>query len=87
MGPTAKGYVHAVPYVRHSAMPLYTPEPDVLHDVFGHGIHLADPFFTDLYRTVGRAAARVDTADALDLRQRQGHRRAGAARVVAGLFG
>ncbi|MEU4730469.1 hypothetical protein [Streptomyces sp. NPDC023588] len=48
-------------------MPLYTPEPDVLHDVLGHGIHLADPAFADLYRTVGRAAARVDTDDALDL--------------------
>lgn len=67
LGAMAKGYFHAVQYVRHPAMPLYTPEPDVLHDVFGHGIHLADPFFADLYRTVGRAAAQVETADALDL--------------------
>lgn len=67
LGAMADGYFHAVQYVRHPAMPLYTPEPDVLHDVFGHGIHLADPFFADLYRTVGRAAARVDSADALDL--------------------
>ncbi|WP_407547640.1 phenylalanine 4-monooxygenase [Streptomyces sp. Pv4-95] len=67
LGAMVDGYFHAVQYVRHPAMPLYTPEPDVLHDVFGHGIHLADPFFADLYRTVGRAAARVDTADALDL--------------------
>lgn len=67
LGAMAEGYFHAVQYVRHPAIPLYTPEPDVLHDVFGHGIHLADPFFADLYRTVGRAAARVDSADALDL--------------------
>ncbi|MFI6583029.1 phenylalanine 4-monooxygenase [Embleya sp. NPDC050493] len=67
LGAMAEGYFHAVQYVRHPAMPLYTPEPDVLHDVFGHGIHLADPFFADLYRTVGRAASRVDSADALDL--------------------
>ncbi|MET9962262.1 phenylalanine 4-monooxygenase [Streptomyces sp. NPDC006326] len=67
LGAMADGYFHAVQYVRHPAMPLYTPEPDVLHDVFGHGIHLADPFFADLYRTVGRAAARVHSADALDL--------------------
>ncbi len=67
LGAMAEGFFHAVQYVRHPAMPLYTPEPDVLHDVFGHGIHLADPFFADLYRTVGAAAARVDSADALDL--------------------
>ncbi|MCT9094069.1 phenylalanine 4-monooxygenase [Streptomyces sp. ASQP_92] len=67
LGAMADGYFHAVQYVRHPAMPLYTPEPDVLHDVFGHGIHLADPVFADLYRTVGQAAARVDSDDALDL--------------------
>ncbi|NLU70533.1 phenylalanine 4-monooxygenase [Streptomyces sp. HNM0574] len=67
LGSMADGRFHAVQYVRHPAMPLYTPEPDVLHDVFGHGIHLSDPFFADLYRTVGRAASRVDSADALDL--------------------
>ncbi|MEV7356210.1 phenylalanine 4-monooxygenase [Kitasatospora sp. NPDC091276] len=67
LGAMADGYFHAVQYVRHPAMPLYTPEPDVMHDVFGHGIHLADPFFADLYRTVGRAATRVRSRDALDL--------------------
>ncbi|MEU6665927.1 phenylalanine 4-monooxygenase [Streptomyces sp. NPDC046727] len=67
LGAMADGYFHAVQYVRHQAMPLYTPEPDVLHDVFGHGTHLSDPWFADLYRTVGRAAARVESHDALDL--------------------
>ncbi|MFF9480561.1 phenylalanine 4-monooxygenase [Streptomyces sp. NPDC014733] len=67
LGAMADGYFHAVQYVRHPAMPLYTPEPDILHDVFGHGIHLSDPWFADLYRTVGRAAARVRSVDALDL--------------------
>ncbi|WP_225823863.1 phenylalanine 4-monooxygenase [Streptomyces naphthomycinicus] len=67
LGAMADGYFHAVQYVRHPAMPLYTPEPDVLHDVFGHGTHLCDPWFADLYRTVGRAAARVESRDALDL--------------------
>lgn len=67
LGAMAHGYFPAVQYVRHPAMPLYTPEPDVLHDVFGHGTHLTDPWFADLYRTVGRAAARVESADALHL--------------------
>ncbi|MFJ3925327.1 phenylalanine 4-monooxygenase [Streptomyces sp. NPDC090022] len=67
LGAMADGFFHAVQYVRHPRMPLYTPEPDVLHDVFGHGAHLADPWFGALYRTVGRAAARVTSDDALDL--------------------
>lgn len=70
LGAMADGYFHAVQYVRHPRMPLYTPEPDVLHDVLGHGIHLCDPWFANLYRAVGRAAMRVDSADALDLLSR-----------------
>ena len=67
LGAMARGYFHAVQYVRHPAMPLYTPEPDVVHDVYGHGTHLSSPWFADLYRLVGAAAARVHSADALDL--------------------
>lgn len=67
LGSMAEGYFHAVQYVRHPRVPLYTPEPDVIHDVLGHGTHLASPWFADLYRTVGAAAARVDSEDALDL--------------------
>ncbi|QQQ78824.1 phenylalanine 4-monooxygenase [Saccharothrix sp. 6-C] len=67
LGAMARGYFHAVQYVRHPAMPLYTPEPDVLHDVHGHGTHLSSPWFADLYRLVGTAAARVSGAAALDL--------------------
>ncbi|WP_351226580.1 phenylalanine 4-monooxygenase [Streptomyces sp. NPDC002133] len=67
LGSMARDYFHAVQYVRHPAMPLYTPEPDVIHDVFGHGTHLASPWFADLYRMFGSAAARVDSDDALDL--------------------
>ncbi|CCH30170.1 phenylalanine 4-monooxygenase [Actinosynnema sp. NPDC047251] len=70
LGSMARGYFHAVQYVRHPAVPLYTPEPDVLHDVFGHGTHLSSPRFAALYRMFGRAAAQVDTDDALDLLSR-----------------
>ncbi|MEU7531308.1 phenylalanine 4-monooxygenase [Saccharothrix sp. NPDC042600] len=70
LGSMARGYFHAVQYVRHPAMPLYTPEPDVLHDVFGHGTHLTCPEFAALYRAFGAAAGRVDSEDALDLLSR-----------------
>jgi phenylalanine-4-hydroxylase len=52
-------------YVRHHSVPLYTPEPDVLHEVVGHGNTLANPRYTALYEAAGRAARRVEGEDAL----------------------
>ncbi|MEU7104874.1 phenylalanine 4-monooxygenase [Streptomyces sp. NPDC046215] len=70
LGSMERGYFHAVQFVRHPAIPLYTPEPDVIHDVFGHGIHLASPRFGDLYRMFGRTAVRLRTQEALDMLSR-----------------
>ena len=56
----------ATQYVRHHSVPLYTPEPDVLHEVVGHGNTLADPRFTRLYEAAGAAARRVESAEALE---------------------
>ncbi|MFJ1717129.1 phenylalanine 4-monooxygenase [Streptomyces sp. NPDC088260] len=67
LGSMADGYFHAVQFVRHPAVPLYTPEPDVIHDVLGHGIHLAHPQFADLYRLFGRAAMRIENPDVLQM--------------------
>jgi phenylalanine-4-hydroxylase len=47
-------------------VPLYTPEPDVLHEVVGHGNCLAHDRFARLYRTAGEAARRVETDEALE---------------------
>lgn len=47
-------------YVRHSSVPLYTPEPDVIHEVVGHANMLADQRFADLYATAGAASRRCD---------------------------
>jgi phenylalanine-4-hydroxylase len=52
-------------YVRHDSVPLYTPEPDVLHEVVGHANALAHPRFAALYEAAGRAARRVETEQAL----------------------
>ena len=52
-------------YVRHHSVPLYTPEPDVLHEVVGHGNTLADERYTRLYEAAGRATRRVETDEAL----------------------
>ncbi|MCQ8770962.1 phenylalanine 4-monooxygenase [Streptomyces telluris] len=67
LGSMERGYFHAVQFVRHPSVPLYTPEPDVIHDVFGHGIHLASPAFAELYRMFGRTATRLTTPEALDV--------------------
>jgi phenylalanine-4-hydroxylase len=56
---------HSTQYVRHDAMPLYTPEPDLIHEVIGHGNLLASPRFAEIKRQAGLAAQRVETDDAL----------------------
>jgi phenylalanine-4-hydroxylase len=56
---------HSTQYVRHGAMPLYTPEPDLIHEVVGHGNLLASPRFAEIKRQAGLAAQRVETDDAL----------------------
>ena len=52
-------------YVRHHSNPLYTPEPDVLHEVVGHGNTLADDRYAALYRSAGAAARRLESDEAL----------------------
>ncbi len=44
-------------YMRHASRPLYTPEPDVVHELVGHAATLADPTFARLNRLFGQAAA------------------------------
>lgn len=61
----AAGVFASTQYLRHPSVPLYTPEPDLVHEVIGHGHHLACPRFAELYRLVGRAADRVSADAAL----------------------
>lgn len=46
-------------YVRWEGAPLYTPEPDVIHEVMGHGNCLACPEIAELHRLAGEAVGRV----------------------------
>ncbi|HEY8000432.1 MAG TPA: phenylalanine 4-monooxygenase [Solirubrobacterales bacterium] len=54
---------HSTQYVRHPSAPLYTPEPDLIHEVIGHGNLLADPEFAELNRLAGEAARAAETED------------------------
>src|SRR3954454_4465070 len=64
-GSLADGVFHSTQYLRHHSSPLYTPEPDVIHEVIGHGNCLANDRFAALYRAAGGAARRVTTRDHL----------------------
>ncbi len=63
-GSLARGRFLSTQYVRHHASPLYTPEPDILHEVIGHGTCLADPHLAMLHREAGAAMIRLATAQA-----------------------
>ena len=60
-GALADRVFHSTQYVRHPALPLYTPEPDIIHEVIGHGHLLATPTFGELHRRAGAAARRLRT--------------------------
>jgi len=62
----ATGRFHSTQYVRHHSVPLYTPEPDVIHEVVGHANCLANTRYAALYRAAGQAAQRVQSAEALE---------------------
>ncbi|TQL69659.1 phenylalanine 4-hydroxylase [Nocardioides albertanoniae] len=64
-GSLADRQFHSTQYLRHHAVPLYTPEPDIIHEVIGHGNLLADPQVAEVKRLAGAAARRVQTREAL----------------------
>src|SRR5205085_3223662 len=57
-------------YIRHHSSPLYTPEPDIVHEVIGHANQLADPDVARLYRLFGAAVERVELEPSLPLLSR-----------------
>jgi phenylalanine-4-hydroxylase len=47
-------------YIRHHSMPLYTPEPDVVHELVGHATSFFRPEIVRLTRLFGEAALNAD---------------------------
>jgi phenylalanine-4-hydroxylase len=62
LGHLGRDYFLSTQYMRHHSTPLYTPEPDVVHEMVGHAATLAHPGFCDINREFGRAADHVDDA-------------------------
>ena len=57
-----RGVFRSTQYMRHHSMPLYTPEPDVIHELVGHATSFLAPEIVHLSRSFGEAALRADPA-------------------------
>jgi len=62
----ARGIFLSTQYIRHHSTPLYTPEPDVAHEIIGHAVTLASKRFAELNRLFGEAVTRARDASGLD---------------------
>jgi phenylalanine-4-hydroxylase len=61
----ANGVFLSTQYIRHHSTPLYTPEPDVAHEIIGHAVTLASERLAELNRLVGEAVRRSSSTEAL----------------------
>ena len=64
-GSLSERHFHSTQYVRHPEVPLYTPEPDIIHEVIGHGHLLASPTFSQLHHLTGEATHRLEDEENL----------------------
>jgi len=62
----ADGVFLCTQYIRHHSTPLYTPEPDVVHEIIGHGVTLASERLAELNRLFGQAVKRTTSSQALE---------------------
>jgi phenylalanine-4-hydroxylase len=62
----ANGVFLCTQYIRHHSTPLYTPEPDVAHEIIGHAVTLASSKLAELNRLFGEAVKRTTSSAEMD---------------------
>jgi phenylalanine-4-hydroxylase len=62
-----RGVFLSTQYIRHHSMPLYTREPDVVHELVGHATSFFRPEIVRLTRLFGEAALDADEATLREL--------------------
>ena len=60
LGALSRRVFCATQYIRHHSQPLYTPEPDIVHELMGHAPMLAIPDFADLSQKIGEGSLTAD---------------------------
>ena len=62
----SSGVFLSTQYIRHHSTPLYTPEPDVAHEIIGHAVTLANEHLAELNRMFGEAVKRTRSPEAME---------------------
>ncbi len=66
-GSLAERRFQATQYIRHPSLPHFSPEPDMIHEVVGHGTHLSHQRWATLYELIGQTVRRLESEQAVSL--------------------